>query len=342
VVLPTLDRIKAPVADELNGFEAAFRELMQSKVPLLDWVTRYIVRRKGKQIRPLLVYLSAKCYGECGPVTRRGAALVELLHTATLVHDDVVDGAPMRRGFWSVNALWKNKIAVLIGDYLLSRGLLLALEHGDYGILQLTSQAVRRMSEGELLQIEKARRLDITEEVYFKIISAKTASLMATCCAVGVASALGSGQISGSEGQGHQEALILDSRVEEARSFGESLGVVFQMRDDLLDFEGHQTGKALMADIKEKKLTLPLIHALHQASWLERRKVIGLIKDSPEAVKTVNYIVDFIERSGGLAYARQVMGVKVNEAALRLEGFPEGPAKVSLKDLLFFAANRTA
>ncbi len=320
-----LDRIKAPVALELAGFESTFRDLMRSKVPLLDWITRYIVRRKGKQIRPMLVHLAARCYGDCGERTRRAAALVELLHTATLVHDDVVDGAPLRRGFWSVNALWKNKIAVLIGDYLLSRGLLLALEHRDYTILHLTSDAVKRMSEGELLQIEKARRLDITEEVYFRIIAAKTASLMATCCAVGVASVL------------PEEA---DPRIENARQFGEVLGIVFQMRDDLLDFEGHRTGKAPLADIKEKKLTLPLIHALGKASFWERRKVIGMIKNNPERTENINYIVQFIEESGGIHYALQTMQSKVEEGKALLNSFPEGDARLSLQDLLAFAANR--
>ena len=322
-----LDRIKAPVATELDGFESAFRDLMRSKVPLLDWVTRYIVRRKGKQIRPMLVYLAARCYGECGEESRRAAALVELLHTATLVHDDVVDGAPKRRGFWSINALWKNKIAVLIGDYLLSRGLLLALDHKDYQVLHLTSNAVRRMSEGELLQIEKARKLDITEEVYFQIISAKTASLMATCCAVGVASVLGESE----EGV---------KRVEEARQFGETLGLVFQMRDDLLDFDGHRTGKAPLADIKEKKLTLPLIHALGQVSWLERRRWIGLIKGQPADPRNVSRIVEFIESSGGLAYARRVMQDLVEKGQRQLASFPAGSARDSLGALLVFAAER--
>jgi octaprenyl-diphosphate synthase len=311
----------------LDGFESAFRDLMRSKVPLLDWVTRYIVRRKGKQIRPMLVYLAARCYGECGEKSRRAAALVELLHTATLVHDDVVDGAPKRRGFWSINALWKNKIAVLIGDYLLSRGLLLALDHKDYQVLHLTSNAVRRMSEGELLQIEKARKLDITEEVYFEIISAKTASLMATCCAVGVASVLGESE----EGV---------KRVEEARQFGETLGLVFQMRDDLLDFDGHRTGKAPLADIKEKKLTLPLIHALGQVSWLERRRWIGLIKGQPADPRNVTRIVEFIESSGGLAYARRVMQGLVEKGQRQLESFPAGSARDSLGALLVFAAER--
>jgi octaprenyl-diphosphate synthase len=300
---------------------------MRSKVPLLDWVTRYIVRRKGKQIRPMLVYLAARCYGECGEKSRRAAALVELLHTATLVHDDVVDGAPKRRGFWSINALWKNKIAVLIGDYLLSRGLLLALDHKDYQVLHLTSNAVRRMSEGELLQIEKARKLDITEEVYFQIISAKTASLMATCCAVGVASVLGESE----EGV---------KRVEEARQFGETLGLVFQMRDDLLDFDGHRTGKAPLADIKEKKLTLPLIHALGQVSWLERRRWIGLIKGQPADPRNVSRIVEFIESSGGLAYARRVMQDLVEKGQRQLASFPAGSARDSLGALLVFAAER--
>jgi octaprenyl-diphosphate synthase len=275
----------------------------------------------------MLVYLAARCYGECGEKSRRAAALVELLHTATLVHDDVVDGAPKRRGFWSINALWKNKIAVLIGDYLLSRGLLLALDHKDYQVLHLTSNAVRRMSEGELLQIEKARKLDITEEVYFQIISAKTASLMATCCAVGVASVLGESE----EGV---------KRVEEARQFGETLGLVFQMRDDLLDFDGHRTGKAPLADIKEKKLTLPLIHALGQVSWLERRRWIGLIKGQPADPRNVSRIVEFIESSGGLAYARRVMQDLVEKGQRQLASFPAGSARDSLGALLVFAAER--
>jgi len=275
----------------------------------------------------MLVYLAARCYGECGEKSRRAAALVELLHTATLVHDDVVDGAPKRRGFWSINALWKNKIAVLIGDYLLSRGLLLALDHKDYQVLHLTSNAVRRMSEGELLQIEKARKLDITEEVYFEIISAKTASLIATCCAVGVASVLGESE----EGV---------KRVEEARQFGETLGLVFQMRDDLLDFDGHRTGKAPLADIKEKKLTLPLIHALGQVSWLERRRWIGLIKGQPADPRNVSRIVEFIESSGGLAYARRVMQDLVEKGQRQLASFPAGSARDSLGALLVFAAER--
>lgn len=322
-----LDRIKAPVATELDEFESNFRDLMRSKVPLLDWVTRYIVRRKGKQIRPMLVYLAARCYGDGGERTSRAAALVELLHTATLVHDDVVDGAPVRRGFWSINALWKNKVAVLIGDYLLSRGLLLALDHQDYKVLHLTSDAVRRMSEGELLQIEKARKLDITEEVYFEIISAKTASLMATCCAVGVASVLG-------------EASDGAKRVEEARQFGETLGLVFQMRDDLLDFDGHRTGKAPLADIKEKKLTLPLIYALGRVSWLERRRWIGLIKNQPADPRNVSRIVEFIESSGGLEYAQKVMLELVEKGQRQLDAFPPSPFRDSLRDLLVFAAGR--
>jgi octaprenyl-diphosphate synthase len=223
--------------------------------------------------------------------------------------------------------LWKNKIAVLIGDYLLSRGLLLALDHKDYQVLHLTSNAVRRMSEGELLQIEKARKLDITEEVYFQIISAKTASLMATCCAVGVASVLGESE----EGV---------KRVEEARQFGETLGLVFQMRDDLLDFDGHRTGKAPLADIKEKKLTLPLIHALGQVSWLERRRWIGLIKGQPADPRNVSRIVEFIESSGGLAYARRVMQDLVEKGQRQLASFPAGSARDSLGALLVFAAER--
>jgi octaprenyl-diphosphate synthase len=318
-----LDLIRQPVASEMDLFEDKFKQAMQSRVPLLDRITHYIVKRKGKQIRPLFVFLSAGMMKGVTESTHRGAALVELLHTATLVHDDVVDDAYERRGFFSINALWKNKIAVLVGDYLLSKGLLLSLENKEFHLLEITSDAVRRMSEGELLQIEKARKLDITEEVYFEIISNKTASLIASCCAVGVASV-------------HQDSAL----IEKARQFGEKVGLAFQIKDDLLDLGNDPTGKTKGVDIQEKKMTLPLIHALSQAEHAEKRHIIGLIKNHSKNSRRVQEVVRFIHEGGGIAYAHQRMRQLQHEAIALLHTFPDNVFRESLEQLVAFTVDR--
>ncbi|NBW03676.1 MAG: polyprenyl synthetase family protein, partial [Cytophagia bacterium] len=258
----SINSIQAPIAEPMKEFEGKFRQFMKSKVMLLDTIMNYIVQRKGKQIRPMFVFLTAGCVGTISEKTYRGAALIELLHTATLVHDDVVDDSNYRRGFFSINAIWKNKIAVLVGDYLLSKGLLLSVENKDFDLLTSVSTAVREMSEGELLQIEKARKLDITEEVYFDIITKKTATLISACCAVGV-----------------QSTDADEKYAEIARNFGEKVGIAFQIKDDLFDYGDAEIGKPLGIDIKEKKMTLPLIYALNNCTWLEKRKIINIVKN---------------------------------------------------------------
>jgi len=319
----TLDEIKAPVAQEMQLFEDKFRQSMQSRMPLLDKITRYIVKRKGKQIRPMFVFLSARMLGDMNEATYRGAALVELLHTATLVHDDVVDDAYERRGFFSINALWKNKIAVLVGDYLLSKGLLLSLENKDFRLLEITSDAVRRMSEGELMQIEKARRLDITEEVYFEIISNKTASLIASCCAVGAASVKSD-----------------EATIELCRQFGEKVGLAFQIKDDLLDLGADDIGKSKNVDIKEKKMTLPLIHALEHTDASTKNRIINIIKHKSDQAARVAEVVDFIHKSNGLNYAAAVMERLKNEAFEILDRFPDNRFRDSLRELVIFTVDR--
>lgn len=293
----TLDYIKSPIASELKIFEDKFRDSMRSKVPLLDTVMNYIVKRKGKQMRPLLVLHCAKLYGEINEKTYRGAALVELLHTATLVHDDVVDDANMRRGFFSINALWKNKIAVLVGDYLLSKGLLLSLKNKDHKALEILSTAVEQMSEGELLQMEKARKLDITEEVYFDIISKKTASLLASCCGIGVNST--------SEDEEVLEKLI---------AIGMDLGIAFQIKDDLFDYGDNNVGKPTGIDIVEKKMTLPLIHALSNASRSDKKRIIKIIKKPKKKRAEVDEVIKYVLYNGGLEYAEKQM-IKYKESA---------------------------
>jgi len=320
-----LDEIRRPVQREMEVFEQRFKQAMSSKVPLLDKVTHYIVRRKGKQVRPLFVFLSAGLAGGVRESTYVGAVLVELLHTATLVHDDVVDDAHLRRGFFSINALWKNKIAVLVGDYLLSKGLLHALHQREHLLLDLVSDAVRKMSEGELLQMEKARKLDITEEVYFDIISNKTASLMAGCCAVGVASA----------------GADLDW-VEKARVFGEKVGLAFQIKDDLLDLGNDPTGKSSGVDLKEKKMTLPLIFSLEKANVAEKRRIMKLVRsDEMNSAKT-REVVRFMHDGGGIDYANNRM-IELRDEALRLlSHFPDNACRSSLADLVAFTVDRNS
>lgn len=319
----SIDSIKRPIDAELEQFEAHFRQAMRSPVPLLDKITYYIVRRKGKQMRPMFVFLCAKISGGVTAATFSAASLVELLHTATLVHDDVVDDSFERRGFFSINALWKNKIAVLVGDYLFSQGMLLALKNKEYRLLEIVSDAVKAMSEGELLQIEKARRLDIEEDVYFEIIRQKTASLIASACSAGAASAT------------KDETVI-----EKVRLFGEKIGIAFQIRDDLFDLGYDDVGKPLGIDIKEKKLTLPVIYALRQASRSDRNRMINNIRrrhDNPEKVKEV---IQFVRASGGIEYAQEKMLAYRKEALDLLYSFPDSPSRQSLEDLIYYATDR--
>jgi octaprenyl-diphosphate synthase len=322
-MLKSLSSIKAPIADELTSFEQHFRESMRSPVPLLDRITYYIVRRKGKQVRPMFIFLTAKMLEEVNEATYTAASLVELLHTASLVHDDVVDDANERRGFFSINALWKNKAAVLVGDFLLTRGLRLALKQRQYRMLELISEAFELIAEGELLQIEKARRLDIVEEVYYDVIRKKTASLIAAACASGAASVT-------------QE----EETIQQLWKFGETIGMAFQIRDDLFDFGTNDVGKPLGIDIKEKKMTLPLIYALRQAEARQKKEVLRLIKRYSEKPSTVRTVVDFVRQSGGLDYARNVMHRYRDEAFEILHTFPPSEARQSLEDLVNFVVER--
>jgi len=309
----------------MDEFEVKFKESMKSNVPLLEKITSYIVKRKGKQIRPMFVFLSAKIHGEINESSYRAAALIELLHTATLVHDDVVDDSNERRGFFSVNALWKNKIAVLIGDYLLSKGLLLSLDNDDFQMLKLVSNAVREMSEGELLQIEKARKLDISEEIYFDIIRKKTASLVAACCATGAASVTENKQI-----------------IERMKQFGTLTGIAFQIKDDLFDFgDGADIGKPTGIDIKEKKMTLPLIYALNNSTSAEKRKIINIIKNHNEDLQKVAEVIRFVVEKKGIQYAEKIMQQYKNDALNLLKDFPDSEAKRSLELLVTYTIERT-
>lgn len=307
----------------MEAFEDKFKGAMRSSVPLLDKITNYIVKRKGKQIRPMFVFLSAQNAGDINESTYRAAALIELLHTATLVHDDVVDDSNERRGFFSVNALWKNKIAVLIGDFLLSKGLLLSLENDDFHLLKIVSNAVREMSEGELLQIEKARRLDISEDIYFDIITKKTATLIAACCAAGVASVTSDKKM-----------------IELAKEFGTLTGIAFQIKDDLFDFGTDDIGKPTGIDIKEKKMTLPLIYALDKSTWLEKRKIINIIKNHSEESEQVARVINFVIEKGGIEYATKVMHEYKNKALDILKQLPDNDAGKSLARLLIYAVER--
>src|SRR5688572_20173432 len=297
-----LQDIKAPIASELESFEKHFRDSVRSRVALLDKIMHYIVHRKGKQMRPIFVLLSARMCGEITQKTYTAASLVELLHTATLVHDDVVDDAHQRRGVFSINALWKNKIAVLVGDYLLSRGLLVALDNKAYDILQIMSRAVRDMSEGELLQIEKARRLDITEEIYFDIIRKKTASLIAASCAAGASSVTDDEEMIG-----------------RFYRFGESIGIAFQIKDDLFDYGDIDVGKPRAIDIQEKKMTLPLIYTLQNVDSSTRKSLIRTVEKHNKDKRKVNELIAQVQKSGGLVYAQKVMESFVTQAISLIE-----------------------
>ncbi len=322
--MKAIDKIKSPIKEEMLRFEEKFRASMKSSVPLLDKITHYIVKRKGKQIRPMFVFLTAKSLGDINEATHRGAALIELLHTATLVHDDVVDEAYERRGFFSLNALWKNKIAVLVGDYLLSRGLLLATENGDFKQLQIVSNAVRQMSEGELLQIEKSRGINVSEEVYFQIIRQKTATLIASCCACG-ASSVGSD----------------DTVIEKMRRTGEKIGIAFQIKDDLFDYGlGGKIGKPTGIDIREKKATLPFIYAIKNSQNGSSKRALRLFKRDRKSKKDVAEVIDFVLNSGGIEYAERKMREMSSEAITELQSLPQNDARESLIELVQYTIDR--
>jgi octaprenyl-diphosphate synthase len=319
-----LNEISRPIKSELEEFEQLFKQSMKSSVGLVDLIAKYIIRQKGKKIRPLLVLLSAKVSGNVTSRSYRGAVLVELLHTATLIHDDVVDNADKRRSFWSINAIFKNKAAVLMGDYLLSRGLMIAVDGGDYDFLGVITNAVKRMSEGELLQIQKTRKLDIDEETYFKVISDKTASLLETCCQIG--------SMSTSKNTEYHQAM---------KSFGESIGMAFQIRDDILDYEGSQKviGKPIGGDIKEKKITLPLIYSLKKVQKNEADKIRSLIKNN-NGKENTSQIIEFVRRNGGIDYALKTAHDYSEKAKESLKIFPDSPAKIALEGLVDFVIDR--
>jgi octaprenyl-diphosphate synthase len=324
--IASLESIKEPVEGELRTFGTFFRDAMRSRVGLVDLIARYIVRQKGKRVRPILVFLSAKACGELNESTFRAATLVEILHTATLIHDDVVDDADTRRGLASINAVWKNKVAVLMGDYLLSRGLLLSLESNDYYFLRCTSNAVKRMSEGELLQIQKSRQLDIDEETYLKIIGDKTASLFSTCTEIGAAST--------SEDPRRRAQM---------RDFGEHVGVAFQIRDDLLDYLGRRSviGKPTGTDLKEKKLTLPLIHALRQGPREDAKRALRAIKKGAKQ-RDVEWVMAFVKDAGGIEYAKTKAEDYADLARKDLATLPVSPAKESLLQFADFVIDRVS
>ena len=318
-----IDQLKRPIGEEMELFEGRFSKAMSSKVALLNRITHYIVNRKGKQMRPMFVFLTAKLLGKTNERTFRAASVIELIHTATLVHDDVVDGSDKRRGFFSINALWKNKIAVLVGDYLLSKGLLLCIDNKDFDLLEIISIAVREMSEGELLQIEKARNLDINEEIYYEVIRKKTATLIASCCALGACSVDAS-----------------QNDIKKMTYFGEKIGMVFQIKDDLFDYGQQRIGKPTGIDIRERKMTLPLIYAMKQASPLERRWLKRNFKKNNKNKKTVKEVIAFVKLKGGLEYSISKMHEFQQQAISILDSFPASESKDSLKKLVSYVIDR--
>lgn len=317
------NEIQQLIREELRDFEIKFGEAMKSKVSLLDRIMKYIIKRKGKQIRPMFVFLSAKLFGPVTDATFRAASLVELLHTATLVHDDVVDESMERRGFFSINALWKNKIAVLVGDYLLSKGLLLSLKNNDYNILKILSEAVEQMSEGELLQIEKTRKLNLDEDVYFEIIKNKTASLLSSACAAGAWSTTND-----------------VFKTEQMKNFGEKAGIAFQIKDDLFDYGSETIGKPTGNDIKEKKLTLPLIYTLNTVSSSKKKELIYILKNENRQKKYVNQVIEEVKKAGGIDYAIKRMNEYRDEAISLLKQFPENDIRNGLESLVRFTTDR--
>jgi octaprenyl-diphosphate synthase len=322
--LSAIDQIKEPIASELVSFEQKFKAALKSDVPLLNNVTHYIVKRKGKQMRPMFVFLTAKMLGQINESTHRAASMIELLHTATLVHDDVVDDSNLRRGFFSLNALWKNKIAVLVGDYLLSTGLHLSVNNNEFDQLRIMSTAVQKMSEGELLQMEKARKMDIDEQTYFKIISYKTAALISACCEAGAVS-VGASQ----------------EKLQQMKQFGEAVGMAFQIKDDLFDYgDGLGTGKPSGIDIKERKITLPLLRAISQADNSDKRWLVKSVKHHYDNPKRVKEVIDFVLKTDGIAYAVQAMNNYKQQALDILNNFEDSNARNSLELLVRFSTER--
>lgn len=318
-----MDFIRNIIGEELNTFEKKFAESVKSQTPLLDRIMKYIIKRKGKQLRPMFVFLSAKLHGPINESTYRAAALVELLHTATLVHDDVVDESLERRGFFSVNAIWKNKIAVLVGDYLLSKGLLLSTDNNDFEHLRILSEAVKQMSEGELLQIEKARNLNLKEDIYFEIIRNKTASLLSSACSVGAWST-------------SKDAVIGNKM----KLFGEKVGIAFQIKDDLFDYGKEDIGKPTGNDIKEKKLTLPLIYTLNNISSSKKRELIYIIKNENKNTEKVRYVIDTVVETGGISYAAEKMNFYRDEALSILHEFEDNEVRKALEELVRYTTDR--
>jgi len=319
-----LAQIRRPVENEMAEFEAYFSRTLKSEVPLLKIILNYIFRRKGKQMRPLLVFLSAKLNGAITEATYVAATMIELLHTASLVHDDVVDDANERRGALSINALWNSKIAVLVGDYMLSQGLLVSVEKSRFDMLEIVSEAVKSMSQGELLQLQKARKQDIREEDYFKIIGSKTAALIAACTACGAISATSDQEV-----------------VQIMRDLGENIGIAFQIKDDILDYEGNGlTGKAAGNDIKERKITLPLIHALGQSSLLQKRHILFIVKKKKKSKAEISEVISFVADNGGLHYAEEKMNQYRDKALAILDSYPDSDVKESLREFIFFTTSR--
>ena len=320
-----VEQIKLPIQQEMELFEVKFKESMNSHVPLINRITHFIVQRKGKQMRPMFVFLVAKMVsdGNFTERTYRGASLIELIHTGSLVHDDVVDDSNRRRGFFSINALWKNKIAVLVGDFLFSKSLLLSVDHDDFDLLKLISIVLKDMSEGELLQIEKARKLDITEDIYFEIIRQKTATLIAACCAIGAASV-------GAEAD----------EIEKMRKFGEIIGVAFQMKDDLFDYTEAKIGKPTGIDIKEQKMTLPLIHTLNTCSKKDKKWLINSVKNHNKDKKRVKEVISFVKENGGIEYTTAKMIAYQQNALSLLDDYPDSPYKKSLTDMVNYVIER--
>lgn len=318
-----MEFIKNIIGEELSTFEKKFAESVKSQTPLLDRIMKYIIKRKGKQLRPMFVFLSAKLHGPINESTYRAAALVEILHTATLVHDDVVDESLERRGFFSINAIWKNKIAVLVGDYLLSKGLLLSTENNDFEHLRIVSEAVKQMSEGELMQIEKARNLNLKEDIYFEIIRNKTASLLSSACGIGAWST------------SNDEAIC--SRM---KLFGEKVGIAFQIKDDLFDYGKDDVGKPTGNDIKEKKLTLPIIYTLNKVSTSKKRELIYIIKNENKIAEKVKYVIDTVISEGGIAYAAEKMIQYRDEALTILYEFPDNEVRKALEELVRYTTDR--
>ena len=319
----SLKEIKQPVAEDLKKFDKHFRESMKSNIKLLDTITYYIVQKKGKQVRPLFVFLCAKLFGEINDSSHDAAAFVEILHTASLVHDDVVDDSDKRRGYFSINALWKNKVAVLVGDFLYAKGFLLALENDQFEIIKIISRAIKEMSEGEVLQIDKARKLDIDEQVYYEIIRQKTASLIAAACAAGA-------------------STTTDNKesVEKMRLFGETIGIAFQIKDDLFDYGDEDIGKPTGIDIKEKKMTLPLIHVLKKASKKDRQWMINIVKRHNNNRAKVKELVDYVKKNGGISYAQTALNSYTEKAINLLHEFEPSQTRESIEHLVRFVISR--